>query len=170
MTGFREQEARYVTWNNIRFAVNIIEMRWKPQFNWFPKAYKEREVPVPDELLDSLQFYRKALPGEHASPESLVFGTKSGKPDLHMLRALKRNARRAGLKPEDFWFHKFRATFATTHLRNGVDLRTVMAWMGQTSLESISRYLKPARTEGIINKVNLSFTDPTFANRKKIST
>jgi integrase/recombinase XerD len=27
MSGFREQEAMYVTWNNVRFNVNIIEMR-----------------------------------------------------------------------------------------------------------------------------------------------
>jgi hypothetical protein len=44
-----------------------------------------------------------------------------------------------------------------------------MTWMGQTAFESISRYLKPARAEEIIDKVNLSFTGPTFANRKQIS-
>jgi integrase len=168
MTGFREQEAMYVTWGNILFGASVIEMRWKPQFNWLPKTNKEREVPVPSELLDSLRFYRKALPPKRAVPEALVFSTRSGKPDLHMLRGLKRNAKRAGLMPEDFWFHKFRATFATTHLRAGVDLRTVMTWMGQTALESINRYLKPARKEEAIDKVNLSFTGPTFANRRRV--
>jgi integrase len=129
MTGFREQEAMYVTWDNIRFRANIVEMRWKPQFDWSPKAYKEREVPVPDELLQALEVYRKSLPPKRAAGSTLVFSTKSGKPDTHMLRALKRNAAKAGMEPEDFWLHKFRATFATTHLRAGVDLKTVMAWM-----------------------------------------
>ena len=55
MSGFREQEAMHVPWSNVRFNANIIEMRWKPQFNWTPKAYKEREVPVPDELLEILE-------------------------------------------------------------------------------------------------------------------
>ncbi|MGA2538412.1 MAG: hypothetical protein ABSF53_20550, partial [Terracidiphilus sp.] len=32
MTGFREQEAMYITWENVRFGANIVEMRWKPQF------------------------------------------------------------------------------------------------------------------------------------------
>lgn len=59
MTGFREQEAMYITWENVRFGANIVEMRWKPQFHWSPKAYKEREVPVPDELLVALEIYRK---------------------------------------------------------------------------------------------------------------
>lgn len=168
MTGFREQEAMHVTWDNIRFGANIVEMRWKPQFNWSPKAYKEREVPVPDELLRALEVYRKSLPAKLAAPKARVFSTRSGKPDTHMIRALKRNAARAGLNPEDFWLHKFRATFATTHLRAGVDLKTVMAWMGQTTMESIIRYLKPARKDEVISKVNLSFTGPTFANRKSV--
>ncbi|MEI9978964.1 MAG: hypothetical protein WDN23_08145 [Edaphobacter sp.] len=32
MSGFREQEAMHVTWNNVRFNANIIEMRWKLLF------------------------------------------------------------------------------------------------------------------------------------------
>ncbi len=31
----------------------------------------------------------------------------------------------------------------------GVDLRAVMTWMGQTNLESITRYLKPARNKTV---------------------
>jgi integrase/recombinase XerD len=169
MTGFREQEAMYITWENVRFGANIVEMRWKPQFHWSPNAYKEREVPVPDELLEALKIYRKSLTAKRAAPGALVFSTRSGRPDTHMIRALKRNANKAELNPEDFWLYKFRATFATTHLRAGVDLKTVMAWMGQTTMDSIIRYLKPARRDEVIHKVNSSFTGPTFANRKRIN-
>jgi integrase len=147
----------HLLWSNVRFNSNIIEMRWKPQFTWTPKAYKEREVPVPNELLEILETHRRSLPVARASAQALVFSTASGRRDTHMLRALKRNAKKAGLNPGDFWLHKFRATFATTHLQAGVDLRTVMTWMGQTNLESIIRYLKPARNRTVIEKVNLSF-------------
>jgi integrase len=157
MSGFREQEAMHVQWENIHFNSNVVEMRWKPQFRWMPKAYKEREVPVPTLLLDRLENYRRTLPGARASDRALVFSTASGKCDTHMLRALKRNANKAGLNQDDFWLHKFRATFATTHLQAGVDLRTVMTWMGQTNLESIIRYLKPARNKTVIEKVNANF-------------
>jgi site-specific recombinase XerD len=91
------------------------------------------------------------------SDRALVFSTTSGKCDTHMPRALKRKAKKAGLNQDDFWLHKFRATFATTHLQAGVDLRTVMTWMGQTNLESIIRYLKPARNKTVIEKVNANF-------------
>ena len=74
-----------------------------------------------------------------------------------MIRALKRNAKKAGLNRDDFWLHKFRATFATMHLQAGVDLRTVMTWMGQTNLESVIRYLKPARHQAVRERVNATF-------------
>jgi integrase/recombinase XerD len=169
MSGFREQEAMHVLWSNVGFNSNIIEMRWKPQFNWTPKAYKEREVPVPDELLEILETHRRSLPAARASAQSLVFSTASGRRDTHMLRALKRNAKKAGLNPDDFWLHKFRATFATTHLQAGVDLRTVMTWMGQTNLESIIRYLKPARNKTIIEKVNSSFAGHNRARLRLVT-
>jgi integrase/recombinase XerD len=157
MSGFREQEAMHVQWENIRFNSNVVEMRWKPQFNWTPKAYKEREVPVPTLLLDRLENYRRTLPAKRAGNKALVFSTGNNTRDTHMLRALKRNAKKSGQDPDDFWLHKFRATFATTHLQAGVDLRTVMTWMGQTNLESIIRYLKPARNSTMIEKVNANF-------------
>ena len=49
------------------------------------------------------------------------------------------------LDPDDFFLHKFRATFATKHLQAGVDLRTVQMWLGHKDMESTMRYLKPAR-------------------------
>ncbi|WP_182276565.1 site-specific integrase [Granulicella sp. 5B5] len=99
MSGFREQEAMHVTWNNVRFNANIIEMRWKPQFNWTPKAYKEREVPVPDELLKMLEAHRRSLPAVRSSAQPLVFSTANRTRDKHILHALNRNAKKAKLNP-----------------------------------------------------------------------
>ena len=59
--------------------------------------------------------------------------------------------------PNDFWLHKFRATFAKMHLRAGVDLRTVQLWLGHRDLESTIRYLKPVRGKGVRGKVNATF-------------
>lgn len=166
MTGFREQEAMYVTWEDIHFAAKTVAVKWKPQYDWMPKGYKNREVPVPVELLQTLEAYRKTLPEKRRTPEALVFSTRSGKPDTHMIRALKRNACRAKLNPDRFWLHKFRATFATSHLRAGADVETVMDWMGQTELESILRYLVPARKHETRHIVDKTFTGPTFTDRR----
>jgi integrase len=58
-----------------------------------------------------------------------------------MLRRLKMTAKRAGLNPDDCWLHKFRANYATTLLRAGVDIRTVAAQLGHKSLAPTMRYL-----------------------------
>ncbi len=77
----------------------------------------------------------------------------TGFPELQLLAerpfpgTCKAVAKRAELPEDDFWLHKFRATFATRALRSGVDLRTVQMWMGHTDLESTMRYLKPNRGE-----------------------
>jgi integrase len=153
MTGLREQEAMYCVWNDVNFEASTINMRWKPQYDFAPKAYREREVPIPAKLVEALQEFRP----ENAKGNALVFCTASGRPDTHMLRALKRNAASAGLDPERYWLHKFRATFATLHLAAGVDLRTVQSWLGHTNLESTIRYLKPARGDAVRDKVNATF-------------
>ena len=46
MSGFREQETMQVQWENIRFNLNVVEMRWKPRFRWMPASSAGRIVGV----------------------------------------------------------------------------------------------------------------------------
>jgi integrase/recombinase XerD len=147
MTGLRQQEVMYCTWRDINFKASTVSVRHKSQYGWSPKAYKEREVPVPAALLKEL---REA---KEKSTSSLLFPTGSGHPDAHMLRTLKLTVERAGLDPAEFFLHKFRATFATTCLQAGIDLRTVQQWLGHTDLASTMRYLRAARGAGVQAKV-----------------
>jgi hypothetical protein len=78
----------------------------------------------------------------------LLFPTSGGRPRLNFLDRCKAVAERAKLNEDDFWLHKFRATFATRALWAGVDLRTVQSWMGHTDLESTMRYLKAEPRRG----------------------
>jgi hypothetical protein len=68
---------------------------------------------------------------------NLLFPTAGCKPNTHFLEYLKDVAKRAKLEPDNFWLHKFRATFATWHLWKGVDLRTVQDWMGHTENDEV---------------------------------
>jgi hypothetical protein len=45
---------------------------------------------------------------------------------------------------ETFTLHKFRRSYITTLLRNGIDLRTVQAYAGHKDIASTMRYLRPA--------------------------
>ncbi len=154
MTGLREQEVMYCTWSEINLARGVITVRYKPEFGFSPKAYKGREVPIPDKLVKSLKKL-KATADPTACP--LVFPTSGLRPKQDFLDGCKAIAERAELNPRNFWLHKFRATFATWALWNGVDLRTVQQWMGHTDLESTLRYLKPNRSPAVRDKVNSMF-------------
>lgn len=154
MTGLREQEVMYCTWSEINLNRGVVTVRYKPEFGFSPKAYKGREVPIPDILLQALK-RRKAAADAAACP--LVFPTSGCRPKLDFLDACKAIALRAKLNPEGFYLHKFRATFATWALWSGVDLRTVQQWMGHSDLESTLRYLKPNRGAAVREKVNTIF-------------
>jgi integrase len=154
MSGCREQEIMHLDWKDLNFRHNTIRVSHKPEFHWTPKAYKEREIPVPDSLIALLKDWTATRNRECA----LVFPNGGGcKPDGHFLRQCKAVAQRAKLNADEFWLHKFRATFATWALWAGVDLRTVQQWMGHTDMESTMRYLKPNRSQAVREKVNLMF-------------
>jgi integrase/recombinase XerD len=81
---------------------------------------------------------------------------------------VKRVAQRAGLNCKQcvtehgnkckegpyFFLHKFRHTFATNHLRDGVDIRTVQSWLGHRDIKSTMVYLKGIRSKDAARKVN----------------
>jgi integrase len=153
-TGMRDQEVMHTYWSDVNLAHATIRVTHKPDRSWTPKAYKEREIPIPARLVDLLRDL-KTRRGDRACP--LVFPTKGCNVKMDFLDCLKRVAERAGLNPKDCWLHKFRATFATWALWAGVDLRTVQSWMGHSDLESTMRYLRPNRSREVQNKVNEIF-------------
>jgi integrase/recombinase XerD len=153
MTGMREQEVTHAYWSDINFAHATVRVTHKPDRGWTPKAYKEREIPIPEKLAKSLKAWKAK--SEKACP--LVFPTAGCNPKLDFLDCLKAAAERAKLNKEDFWLHKFRATFATRCLWAGVDLRTVQLWLGHSDMESTMRYLKPSRSQQTRDKVNEIF-------------
>jgi integrase/recombinase XerD len=152
-TGMREQEIIYTTWPDVNLTRHTVTVRWKPEYGWTPKNFKEREVPIPKQLSDDL----KAAKAKSEKKCPLVFHTSGCLPKFDALHILKAVARRAELDEETFYLHKFRATFATWSLWAGVDLRTVQQWLGHSDMESTLRYLKPSRSEATRDKVNAIF-------------
>ena len=87
----------------------------------------------------------------------LVFGTASDKEDSHFYRVCQDTARAAGMDPEKFWLHKFRATFCTWALQHGVDIRTVQHWAGHSSITMTERYLAPGQGAQSQSAINQAF-------------
>jgi integrase/recombinase XerD len=114
---------------------------------------------------------KRRMERKKARLHDLVFGNTKGKPDSELDMVVKRVAERAGLNCghcvtehgnkcakgpfcQNFFLHKFRHTFATNHLRDGVDIRTVQAWMGHLDIKSTMVYLKGIRSKDAAHKVN----------------
>ena len=93
--------------SDVNFAASTVRVSHKPDRGWTPKAYKEREIPIPAKLVKSL----KALKAKSDKTCGLVFPTAGCNPKLDFLDCLKACAEGAKLDEDDFWLHKFRATF-----------------------------------------------------------
>ena len=130
MTGMREQEAMYAYWSDVNFSASTVRVTHKPDRGWTPKAYKEREIPIPSKLVKSLKSWKAKASGDC----NLIFPTSGCNPKLNFLDDLKAVAERAKVDPDTVWLHKFRATFATRNLWAGVDLRTVQLWLTPSTL------------------------------------
>jgi integrase len=153
MTGMRDQEVMYAYWSDVNFNHATVRVSHKPDRGWTPKAYKEREIPIPEKLVAALRNWRP----KSDKRCNLIFPAAGCQPRGTFLDRLKAVAKRAGLPRESFWLHKFRATFATRCLWAGVDLRTVQLWLGHSDIESTMRYLKPSRSQQVREKVNEIF-------------
>jgi len=153
-TGAREQEVMHAEWNDIDFVDGLFTVRAKA--DWTPKDYEEREIPLPDFLIAALKKRMLATKGK------LIFPTKQGKSNGHMLRALKSLAKRAGLHGE-FKLHKFRKTYATLQHRDGVDARTIQKRLGHSGLSTTLAYLEGEEPRSDRSRKQVNSTFAVFA-------
>jgi integrase len=163
-SGCRDQEVAHACWEDINFESKTYMVREHLELGFRPKDREEREVPLPDYLVASLQQRRPVYPNA-----KLIFPNKHGKPEGHFLRRLQNIVENARLTGK--WeLHKFRKSFATMHHEAGVSARTLQKWLGHSSLETTLAYLEAAdiRSERTREQVNNSFavlhTEPATAS------
>lgn len=140
--GLRKAELENLEWTDVDFKAGTITVSPKPGFD--PKDWEQRSVEVPEGLLQIL----KDLPRRG----TLVFANGGGHMYTHSWDDCKKIGEKS--KVADCHPHKFRATFATTLLQNGVDLKTVQKLLGHKNLESTMRYLAKAESPKVRAKVN----------------
>jgi integrase/recombinase XerD len=102
------------------------------------KGQKDRLVPLSARLLEVLRGYWRQY-----HPRLWLFPGRGGARPLSnamVQRLCQRVVRRAGLT-KHATMHTLRHCFATHMLEAGIDLRTLQAMMGHTSLETTMRYL-----------------------------
>jgi integrase len=179
--GLREQEIQFLEWSDINVQERVLRVQGKAHWGFKVKDSEQRDVPIPNDLLHRLKTRQ-----EQYGEARLVLGTgkEHDKPNGHLLRNLKALAKRAKLscgvctgckgkaaECSEFTLHKLRRSYATTLLRNHVDLRTVQALMGHSDLASTLRYLRPAgskETQAAINNIFNRSVDPTPKKKAKV--
>jgi integrase len=72
LTGFREQEIVHLFWTDINFALNTMKVTAKPELGFYPKRWEDREVPVPDTLIERLKHH------PHYKNSRFVFPSPAG--------------------------------------------------------------------------------------------
>lgn len=171
MLGLREQEATHAEWDDLDIANSVFRVQGKTrkEYRFAVKDSEQRELPIPAALMARLKAWRDAHPDTR-----LILSGKRGLPEGHLLRKLKALARNNGLncgkcegcqrkgalaECEEWSLHRFRRTFCTMLLRNGVDLATAQHLMGHSDLASTMRYIRPASTAHVQDKVNSIFGD-----------
>lgn len=133
LTGLREQELCYLTWNDVDLKREILRVTGEGKQEFSPKDYEERVIPMPPDLVALL----KKLPRK----SEWVFPTAQGGKQTHLLRRLQRLAKRAGIQHATL--HKFRHTYATRLLEKGSDIVTVQHLLGHSDLDTTRQYLNP---------------------------
>ena len=136
LTGLREEELCFLTWPDVDIAdldKATVRVSGEGKVGFTPKDYEERLIPIPRDLAELMA----RLPRTSA----LVFPTKSGNRQTHLLRRLKEIADAAEVA--GVTLHKFRHTYATRLLESGCDIVTVQRLMGHSDLDTTRQYLDP---------------------------
>jgi integrase/recombinase XerD len=134
-TGMRLKETRFLEFQDIKAQRGVIVVK-------HPKGGKERLVPLSQTLLLQLREYWKA---EQPTAPYLFPSTVSAAPICADVprKALKKAAKQAGIQ-QKVSPHTMRHCFATHMLESGVELRTIQAILGHTSIHTTARYSRVA--------------------------
>jgi integrase len=74
LLGLRDQELQFAEFRDINRSENIFRVRSKPEWNFMPKSWEQRDIPLFEDLATELKDWQDKLPGQ-----SLILGTSGGK-------------------------------------------------------------------------------------------
>src|ERR1700719_4445770 len=132
-TGLRPEEVFRIRVENIDFAARTI-------FNPFGKTKAARRaVTMTDTVWTALKPRAKTANGSYVFPSE----KHPDRPIASVRKGHNASIRRAAIKPH-FVLYDLRHTFATRAVAAGVDLPTLSAMLGHTSITMTMRYVHPA--------------------------
>lgn len=104
------------------------------------KGNKERQIPVLDIVVTSIDQYRAACIFAETPERALFLGTQGKRLNQGVAQKALRDLRLTLNLPETATPHALRHSFATHLLQNGANLREIQELLGHASLRSTQRY------------------------------
>jgi integrase len=152
-SGCREREVMFACWNDIDFINRTYTVRPKRDLGFRTKNGGVRAVPLPQVLIDALKTYVLVV-----GSRRLIFVNSVGGAQGHFLYKCKQITFRAGLNCghcinkqgkscaehavcANWGLHKFRRTWATMHLLNGMPMPLLQNYIGHSDMQTLHRYL-----------------------------
>jgi len=135
-TGLRPEEVFRIRIENLNFGDRTI-------FNPFGKTEAaRRKVTMTEEVVELMKRRVTKVEGPFVFPSMGI----PGQPIGSVRKAHDAAVERAGIK-DHFRLYDFRHTFATRSVAAGVDLPTLSAILGHTSIQMTMRYVHPAEEQ-----------------------
>jgi integrase/recombinase XerD len=184
LSGFRNREVSTLDWDSVDVRRGVLNVKERPQYGFKPKSYEARPVPIPASFMAELKEWKKKATGALVfptppHPKRPDYG--GDQPNAHHLEMCKAIAHRAGLNCGrcvlistdkngkkrtrrcakgpycDGWYlHKWRHTFATSHLQSNIDIKSLQVLLGHKNLATTEKYLKVLRIDNLREKIETS--------------
>ena len=157
-TGFRKSEAFNLTWEDIDLSTGRITV-------WVSKTDQPRTVKMTGRVKRIL----RKLHLSHSAAQRTIFGHLSERRFYRVFIEM-RNAIGVG-DDRQFVVHMLRHTCCTRLLGAGVDIRSVMQWMGHKNLEMTQRYAHfiPSSLDNAADALDNRNTRPVPQDQRVIS-
>src|SRR6266480_1319960 len=157
-TGFRDEEAAYAEWSWIDFKQGSINVHPNDNYGWTPKDGESREQDI---VLGNKFIRRMKARRERRSGSDLIFPNEAGKPNMNLIKFVKKVAKRSRTvetPTSPITLHAFRRTFGTMVAKQyGIEQARI--WLGPSDLATTQRYIaaEEMTTEQSREQVNEMF-------------
>ena len=137
-TGFRDGEVEYCTWGAIDLKVGSINVYPNDQYGWTPKdgESREQDIVLSDDFVKTMEARKQRL---QPKASDLIFPTITGRPNNHLIKVVRRAAKKVGYEGK-VSLHAFRRTFGTTVTKH-YNIEQARIWLGHSDIETTQRYL-----------------------------
>lgn len=134
-TGMRFAELANITWEDVDFGNRLLLVR--PKENFRTKTFNsERSIPLNSILYELIvKYYPNRLSDKYVFTSARGFQLRERK----MLETCKEVAVTAGIATNSY-LHKFRHTYATMLIQNGVKIQNIKELLGHWSVSETERY------------------------------